>query len=982
MDDDTSEQRSDAAGAQGAERSELARTALALVQMQLPKHLDDKNGSLALLGARALPGSLEKVYRYMARLLHPDKHPNRRGEFEVGFKLLGAHYDNCKHTPARDVKLFRQIPWRFDAEHELHRAHCQSHGMPEPVRPPPPPPSPASESTEEEGAGRPRVLQLIERCNLTAMRMALDLKALRSLRMAGDGSMTWATAMQEYIDKLLPDTLDWHGVKVASFYTDWYESDRSKQMGYEGRLQCDTVNRSSFGLPRVLQELFRIGLKVANLDQCTSHFISIMDLLAELKVDANQFPDVRAVALARDKYVSALKGHPFIDGMDADEVKKLLISIVYQCKLNPNWPQSLKDLHAQIQHIVNLNARRRPADVAVAESWGKKRPKLTAFSYRLCYFERLDMNRMLSAGGDASMCYEYDGLVLFTEANGSGLDEAVDLVTKASERPLKIKAYAHSFQEWLEHAAARYPAEDWLVRSKFPWHDVLLATTSVKKWLADSLDCEATGTRNPRMPETDIALIVSAELECFAMVHGSHFYFFNGIKWITLDVQNGLHSIIKRTLQTKFRTQDSVYITKDGKWFPRLRGQPLPFAKAHDVLVKVRMEVAPDLHVMQLPEFDKIRGLLSGSNGLTLNCDTMKLGPTHWSTFVTKTLAWPLHPWEHPLAGEYLQVVKEITDFWKRSGSDARPDLLVVKSEPKDDDEEEAAVLHFGHPQLAARFKKVCQGIEYLRIRLQSCKNNVDLCIYKEQWIARVIGCVAHLCELLYCYGPPGSGKDVDALFLQEFFAPDFVGTIPTTDVVKMPGQQERGVEGSTPSMAALSGKRVGLVAEVPQGEFAWHRLKHFVEQQGIRPNTRANNKAPTASNPTYAIMLWSNYAPNMGNVEGAHRRTAVVHLDARYGATASEEDGQYVDDNGLKYRIQQGDFRQDMLWTALAWISALRTYSTSIPKPAAVRHASQDCAPDPLKAWAEEYPYPPPSYLVHPGGCRFLFVLVPAKLR
>eukprot|EP00969_Alexandrium_andersonii_P146659 6484843-Alexandrium_andersonii.AAC.1 len=91
--------------------------------------------------------------------------------------------------------------------------------------------------------------------------------------------------------------------------------------------------------------------------------------------------------------------------------------------------------------------------------------------------------------------------------------------------------------------------------------------------------------------------------------------------------------------------------------------------------------------------------------------------------------------------------------------------------------------------------------------------------------------------------------------------------------------------------MAALQGRRVALVPEVPEGTFAWHRLKHFVEQQGVRVTTRANCQAPSFHNPTFAIMLWSNYPPDMGTVEGAARRTAVVEMRAQYGRMESEED-------------------------------------------------------------------------------------------
>ena len=78
-----------------------------------------------------------------------------------------------------------------------------------------------------------------------------------------------------------------------------------------------------------------------------------------------------------------------------------------------------------------------------------------------------------------------------------------------------------------------------------------------------------------------------------------------------------------------------------------------------------------------------------------------------------------------------------------------------------------------------------------------------------------------------------------------------------------------------------------------------------------------------------------------------------MVNFDASYGSRASAEDGQYVDDPRLKYRIIQGEFRQDMPWTALAWVPALNMYSTSIPKPPTVQLQSALAAPDPLKVWA-----------------------------
>ena len=219
-----------------------------------------------------------------------------------------------------------------------------------------------------------------------------------------------------------------------------------------------------------------------------------------------------------------------------------------------------------------------------------------------------------------------------------------------------------------------------------------------------------------------------------------------------------------------------------------------------------------------------------------------------------------------------------------------------------------------------------------------------------------MLSSMPHLCELLYTFGPPGSGKDADALFLQELLGLSYCGSLPTGDVICLPNQQERGVEGSTPSIAALQGKKAALVPEVPQGVFAWHRLKHYVEQQGVRPAQRANREAPTYERPTFALLLWSNYAPDMGKVAGAARRTAVIRQDARYGGKFSEEDGMYLENKTLKGQIIEGKYRQDMLWTSIAWTKALLMYATSIPKPAEVSRLSMEASPDPLRQWAAEH--------------------------
>ena len=117
------------------------------------------------------------------------------------------------------------------------------------------------------------------------------------------------------------------------------------------------------------------------------------------------------------------------------------------------------------------------------------------------------------------------------------------------------------------------------------------------------------------------------------------------------------------------------------------------------------------------------------------------------------------------------------------------PDLEIIRAEVADDSTDEPAVLHFGRPDLAQRMKTVIAKIPYLNIRLQAVRGNIDTHVYKEQWIARVVSSMPHLCELLYTFGPPGSGKDVDALFIQELLGVDYCGSLPTGDVICMPNQ-------------------------------------------------------------------------------------------------------------------------------------------------------------------------------------------------
>jgi len=254
------------------------------------------------------------------------------------------------------------------------------------------------------------------------------------------------------------------------------------------------------------------------------------------------------------------------------------------------------------------NARRHPEDVAVAKSWKKKRPQVTAFAYRLCHLERLKLDIMVTASDGAAMCPEFDGLVLFMEDLGA-LQQAVVRVEKsvAGLRKLKVKPYAQSFQQWLANAVKRYPNEEWTVKSKFPWKDLKVSWIFVRRWLEESAQSSGLaalfkkGAKKAQPPHTEIAKLVAAKLECTCMIAMGGAVHFDGSKWVHVDKEMGLHSVVKAIAHKLFRTEDPVHFMKNGKWHVKMQGLPDHHFVDHGLLVSTRMEVAADLNVPLLP---------------------------------------------------------------------------------------------------------------------------------------------------------------------------------------------------------------------------------------------------------------------------------------------------------------------------------------------------------------------------------------------
>ena len=372
---------------------------------------------MALFGCRVFEGSLQSVFRQMSLLLHPDKRPSDAGDSDLfvdGFQKLGQLYERVSLLPRSTLVSAKSLPWRFAAEQELLCAVRAAKGRPPPTAAPLPPKP--KEDAREKAPGP--VLRLVEWINLEAPRQAQELLAMRTLRIGGDAGRSWASAVDEYLSKACNRQFH-QGTSIGCFDTAYWATERQEEMKLDGRLQSglhDPDQRSVFGLPSVLTSLFRIGLPLANLDQKSAHFVSIMDLIKDLGMRPEDFPDCNGVAYDKAAWLAHIADHAFFEGKGAEDIKIALLSIAYLCRKNEAWPQAMQDLHDQISAIVLEHARQHPDRVKTARSWGKRRPEVTAFSYALCSYERSDVNRQLAApaAADAAMSYEFDGLFFLT----------------------------------------------------------------------------------------------------------------------------------------------------------------------------------------------------------------------------------------------------------------------------------------------------------------------------------------------------------------------------------------------------------------------------------------------------------------------------------------------------------------------------------------------------------------------------------------
>ena len=214
----------------------------------------------AVLGiARGAPrADVCAQFRAASRLYHPDK----GGDAEA-FRYVDFVYKVLSCREQRDL---------YDSMG--HHSFMATHGgffKPPPLAPP---------------------TKFTEWINLSAMREALDLLPLRTMRI---GSLSWAEVAQGFIDKAEKDGSYGH------FETRWREHERSVRLGLPGRLYNAATGfdgASAFGLPGVLLALFRLGMPVLNIDMVSSHYTGICELV-ESWGRGKDYPMVFAVTADR-----------------------------------------------------------------------------------------------------------------------------------------------------------------------------------------------------------------------------------------------------------------------------------------------------------------------------------------------------------------------------------------------------------------------------------------------------------------------------------------------------------------------------------------------------------------------------------------------------------------------------------------------------------------------------------------------------------
>ena len=77
-----------------------------------------------------------------------------------------------------------------------------------------------------------------------------------------------------------------------------------------------------------------------------------------------------------------------------------------------------------------------------------------------------------------------------------------------------------------------------------------------------------------------------------------------------------------------------------------------------------------------------------------------------------------------------------------------------------------------------------------------------------------------------------------------------------------------RASEECNPYEASLAGKKVIIVPDMPQGDIDIDALKPMCEQSGAKTTSRGCGQNPVRTNPTYEIVMFSNFPVNVAKAK------------------------------------------------------------------------------------------------------------------
>ena len=225
----------------------------------------------------------------------------------------------------------------------------------------------------------------------------------------------------------------------------------------------------------------------------------------------------------------------------------------------------------------------------------------------------------------------------------------------------------------------------------------------------------------------------------------------------------------------------------------------------------------------------------------------------------------------------------------------------------------------------------------FLAEALESLEDSEEVVAFLQEWVGVALTGETALEVALWLYGPPGTGKSTVARVLLGLFG-------GLGSAVAWSRLDDRGGAGHRHWLAALEGRRLTLVDEVPAGaRIQTEDLRNLISGQRIECNRMRQDSREFT--PQTHLLFASNHRPRIDSEDGMFRRLRILpftHQPAR-------------PDSGLLGRLML-ELPGILAW-ALDGLDAVAGRRGFRPDPASVVAAAADFrrGSDPLGSWAQD---------------------------